>query len=138
MRSPMQSTVQLFMASERVSKSNMGGVSMVAASTEAIGLIKIAPDIGPHPVLERREAAVIAGPAQAIDLAAGEILVAVADRHGHVDILDIGMGAECSIGREDKVLETARLTGSDIEETGDGRRRQQPHDDPHDILDIDE
>ena len=45
----------------------------------------------------------------------GEILVAVADLLGHVDIFDVLFGAERRIGRHDQVAEAARMTGADIE-----------------------
>jgi hypothetical protein len=67
-----------------------------------------------------------------------KVLVAAADRFGHVDIFDVRPGAERGIGRQHQILEAARLAGADIEDAADRRRCQQPHHHPHDVVDIDE
>src|SRR6476646_701116 len=116
MRSPTQSTVRLEIACDKASKSNML-IRLVAASAETIGGVEVVLHIERDRVLQRRESAIIAGAAQPIDFALREVLIAVAKRHGHVDILDIRLAAERGIGGEDQILEAARLAGSDIEET---------------------
>src|SRR2546423_11123373 len=113
MMSPMQSTVRPEMACARASKSRMGvdmviGLQILGALTEAIGPVEIVGDIDLHRVLERREAAVIAGAVETIDLALGEILIAAADLLGHVDIVDVGLGAERGIGGQHQLPEAAR------------------------------
>src|SRR6185437_11852580 len=123
MRSPTHSTVRLEIACDKASKSNML-IRLVAASAEPVGGIEVVLHVKRYRLLQRREAAVIAGSVQPIDLALGEVLVAAANRLGHVDILDIGLHAERGVGRHNQILEAARLAGPDIEEPGDGRRRQ--------------
>src|SRR6185437_2511909 len=123
MRSPTHSTVRLEIACDKASKSNML-IRLVAASAEPVGGVEVVLHVKRYRLLQRREAAVIASSVQPIDLALGEVLVAAANRLGHVDILDIGLHAERGVGRHNQILEAARLAGPDIEEPGDGRRRQ--------------
>src|SRR5580700_1149688 len=123
MRSPTQSTVRLDIACDKASKSNIG-TCYVVPSAETIGGIEIALDVKRDRVFERREAAIIAGAAQPIDCGLREVLVAAADRLGHIDILDIRCFAERGIGRQHQILEAARLAGPDIEQPGDLWRRQ--------------
>src|SRR5579859_7268595 len=117
MRSPMQSTVFSGIACARLSKSNMrktdphvrfsleshargcqnrtcGSVFLLRPSAETIGSVEEVPDVARDRVFQHREAAVIAGRAQPIDLALREVLVARANLLGHVDILDIRPRAE--------------------------------------------
>ena len=56
--------------------------------------VEIAGDVFADGVLERREAGVIARPAQILDIALREILVLAADRLRHVDIVDVGRAAQ--------------------------------------------
>src|SRR6516164_10564497 len=117
MRSPTQSTVRPEIACDRASKSNIV-IRSIAASAETIGAIEIVFDIKRDRVFQRCEAAVIAGAAQPIDSGLREILIAVADRLGYVDILDVRIRAERGIGRQHKVFEAARFAGADIEQPG--------------------
>src|SRR5713226_6038782 len=125
MRSPTQSTVWLPIACDKESKSNIGTryLSDVAPSAETIGGIEETLHVSLDGVFQRREAAIIAGALQPIDIALGEVLVAAANRFGHVDILDIRSRAERGIGRNHQILEAAGLAGSDIEDAADRRRR---------------
>src|ERR1700676_1826848 len=109
-----------------------------APSAEAIGAIEVALDVEADRLLQRREAAVITGPREPIDIALGKILIAVADRWGHVDITNIRSCAERGIGRKHQILEAAGLAGADVEDARDRWCRQQPHHHPHRIVDIDE
>src|SRR5262249_2910207 len=99
MRSPTQSTVFRAIACDRASKSSIVIRYSCLISAKAIGGVEEAFDIEPNRILERREAAVIARSPQPIDLCLREILVAAANRFGHVDILDIRLGAEGTVGR---------------------------------------
>ncbi|MEY9504957.1 hypothetical protein ABIE87_004515 [Bradyrhizobium diazoefficiens] len=65
-------------------------------------------------------------------------MIAVADLFGHVDIFDVGPRPERRIGSQHQILEAARLAGADVEQPGHRGRCQQPHDDAHDVVDIDE
>src|ERR1700747_663907 len=100
MRSPMHSTVRRAITCASESKSKIGVCIILKASAVAIGPIEITGHIGASRLREPGEAAIIAGAAQAIDLALSEVLVAAADRLGHVDIFDAGPGAERRIGRQ--------------------------------------
>src|SRR5882724_9025594 len=90
-----------------------------APSAEAIGAIEVALDVEADRLLQRREAAVITRPREPIDIALGKILVAVADRLGHVDITNIRNCAERGIGRKHQILEAAGLAGADVEDARD-------------------
>ena len=63
-------------------------------SPVAVRLVEVPADIARHRLLERREAAIVAGAAQLLDIGLREILVAVADRDRHIDILDLRRTAE--------------------------------------------
>src|SRR5262249_9074878 len=132
-----QSTVLRAIASARASKSNIVPVIRDASSI-AIGTIEIALDVETDGLLQRREAALIAGTLQAGDIALGEILMAVADRQGHVGIAQVLRQPQGGIGRKHEILEAAGLAGADVENTRDRWRRQEPHHHAHGIIDIDE
>src|SRR6185437_10091313 len=132
MRSPTHSTVWRVMACDRASKSNIWSrVCWLLPSAEPVGPVEKVPDVGSNRIFQRREAAIIPGAPQPIDLALGEVLVAVANRYGHLDIFDIRRRSERGIGRQHQILEAARLAGADVEETADRWRRQKPHHHPH-------
>src|ERR1700746_1355499 len=99
MRSPTQSTVLRAIASVRASKSNIGSRYPWRALAIAIGAIEVALDIEADGLLQRREAAVITSTLQAGDIALGEILGAVAERQGHVDIAKVRRHSQGGIGR---------------------------------------
>src|SRR3954470_24726832 len=105
MRSPTHSTVRLQIAWAKASKSNIGTRHLVAHSAEAIGAVEITLDVGLHRLLQAGEAAVVTCTIYAIALGFSEILVAAADRLGHLDILDFGSSAESRIRRKHHVLE---------------------------------
>src|SRR4051812_47937073 len=121
MRSPMQSTVWRDIASDKASKSNIFDRCLLRRSAETVGAIEEPLDVECNGIFECSEAAVVAGAAQAIDLALGEILIAAADLLGHVDILDVRRPAERAKRCQHHVLEAARGAGADIEQAGDGR-----------------
>src|SRR4029077_1009924 len=137
MRSPTQSTVWRDIEWIRASKSNIVP-SSVSLSAVAIGAIEVTLDVLADRLLQRREAAVIAGVLQPTDIGLREILVAVADRWRHVDIAGIGKAAEPPVGCKHQIGETARLAGADVEDARHRRRRKQPHHHPHRIVDVDE
>src|SRR6185312_9725881 len=115
MRSPMQSTVRRASACDKASKSNIGARYNLG-SAETVGGIEIAFHITLDRLLQRGEAAVVAGAAQPIDFALREVLITVADLLGHVDIADIRLQSECGMGRQHQIPEAARLTGADVED----------------------
>src|SRR6187200_128006 len=137
MRSPTQSTVWRDIASDKASKSNIGTRCLLRRSAEPVGAIEESLHVKCDRVFKPREAAVVTGAAQPIDLALGEILVAAADLFGHVDILDVRRRAERAKGSQHHVLEAAGLAGPDIEQAADARRRQEPGHDADDVVDID-
>src|SRR5437764_13688116 len=118
MRPPTHSTVRLAMACDSASKSNIG-TRHCCTLTEAIGAIEKVADVALDGLFQRGEAAIVTGPLQPIDLALGEILIAAANRLGHVDILDVRSRPERAIGREHHVPEAARLARADIEDAAD-------------------
>src|SRR5215813_11770750 len=118
MRSPMQSTVCRENACASVSKSNIGTRRLLRRSAEAIGAIEEPFYVEINGVFQPCEATVIACAVQPIDLALREVLVAAADLLGHIDILDVGRGAERAESRQHHVLEAARRAGSDVEQAG--------------------
>src|SRR6185312_9522746 len=89
-RSPTHSTVWRAISCDKASKSNIGSRYR---SAEAIGASKKTRDIGIDRFFERGEAAIVARVPQPIDITLGEVLIAVTDRLGHVDVLDIGTRA---------------------------------------------
>src|SRR6478736_1482330 len=91
----------------------------VAPSAETIGAVEEVLDVSLDRLFQRRESAVVAGALQPIDMALGEVLVAAADRLGHVDILDIRNGAERGIGRNHQFPEAAGLAGADVKDAAD-------------------
>src|SRR6476659_7667507 len=105
MRSPTQSTVWRDIVTDKASKSNIGTRYLLRRSAEPVGAIEETLHVESDCIFERREAAVVARTAQAIDLAFGEILIAAADLLGHVDILDVRRAAERAIGCHHHVLE---------------------------------
>src|ERR1700742_378609 len=137
MRSPMHRTVWRAMAFDKASKSSMGSRELLR-SAETIGPVEEAFDVSAHRVFERREAAIVAGAAETIDLSLREVLITSTNLLGHVDIFDVRRRAERRIGRQHQILEAARPSGSDIEQAADRPRREQPHHHPHDVVDIDE
>src|SRR5215475_5183422 len=113
MRSPTQSTVCFVNACDNASKSNIG-IRYLCTSAEAVGGIQIVLDIKCDSILKRREAAVIAGSAQLIDVGLREILIAAADLLGHVGVLNARLCAEGCIGGDDQILEASRIPGTHI------------------------
>src|SRR5436305_1684022 len=105
------------------------------SSAEAIRPVEEALEVSSDGVFKRGETAVVTGTLQPVDVALGEVLVAVADRCRHIDIFDVWSGAERTPGSSHQILETARPTGSNVEQAADMRRRQQPHHDPHRVVD---
>src|ERR1700743_2216501 len=97
MRSPMHKTVWRAMAFDRASKSSMGSREMLR-SAETIGPVEETFDVSAHRVFQRREAAIVAGAAEAIDLALREILITSANLLGHIDIFDLRRCCERRIG----------------------------------------
>src|SRR5262245_10791042 len=91
-------------------------------SAIAVGLVEEQRDIAIHPLLERGEAGVVACPAQTFDLGLREILILVADRRGHVDIVDVRLPAERAEHGGGQVTEAARLAGPDVEDARYRRR----------------
>src|SRR3569623_409096 len=135
----MHKTVWRDIRSDSVSKSNMvHSLSGKPQSTIAIRAVEIIFYKRADRILERREAAIISGAAQMLAVGLGEILVAVSDLLGHVDIFDVLFGAECGIGRHDQVAEAARMAGTDIEDAANARALHQPHHDTQHVIDIDE
>src|SRR3569623_1711628 len=126
----MHKTVWRDIRSDSVSK------SIMRHSTIAIWTIEIIFYKRADRILKRREAAIIPGAAQMLAIGLGEILVAVADLLGHVDIFDVFFGAERRIGRHDQVAEAARMTGADIENAADIRALHQPHPDAQNVVDV--
>src|SRR5260370_5544999 len=112
--------------------------SSVAPSAETMGAVKKPLDVSLDRFFQGGETAVVTGVLQPIDIALGEVLVAAANLLGHIDILNIGNGAERAIGREHQILEAAGLAGSDVEDAADRGRRQEPHYYPHYVVNIDE
>src|ERR1700761_7574725 len=110
MRSPTHNTVWRGMTCDRASKSNILARSLLAApSAETIGAVEEVAHVGANRIFQRREAAIISGARELIDLALGEVLVAVANRDGHIDIFDVRLAAERRVSSEHEILETARL-----------------------------
>src|SRR5437016_1170310 len=136
-RSPMHSTVCCGMAVARASKSNISDRFSSESAIRISGVEKAA-DIGFYGVLERGKSAIVAGCAQSFGPRFGEILIAAADRVGHLDIFDVRLLAERSVAGEHQLAKAARLAGADIEDAIRVARGQQPHDDARDVVDIDE
>src|SRR5437868_4007696 len=134
----MQSTVCRENACASVSKSNIFARRLLRRSAEAIGAIEETLYVKINGIFKCRETAIVACTAQPIDLALREILVAAADLLGHVDILDVRRSTQRAERGQHHVLEAARRAGSDVEQAGYFRRRQQPHHHAHDVVDIDE
>src|SRR4051812_1259995 len=98
MRSPTQSTVCRLRSASCCSKLNIA-LPVAVRPVEEVG------DVAADRDMERREAGVIAGAAQILDLALGEILIAVTDCRGHVDIFDMRRLAERREHRGDHLAE---------------------------------
>src|SRR5262245_44872413 len=107
-------------------------------SAEPVGLIEVSADVALHSLLERREAGIVTRPAQIIDGGLGEILIAVADRFRHRDVFDVWRAPERGEHRRDQITERTCLTGTDVKDAGNRRRRQQPVHHRDGIVDKDE
>src|SRR3984893_5683535 len=103
----------------KIEHRNSLSVAPAVPSAETIGPVEEILDVGLDRAFQRGEAAVIAGPLQPIDIALREVLVAAANRLGHIDILDIRGGAERGVGREHQILEAAGVAGPDVEDATD-------------------
>src|ERR1700688_3377801 len=115
----MQSTVCSASAERCLSKSNM-------ALPIAVGEVEITADVLTDRRLKRREAGIIAGAAQVLDTALGEVLILAADRVRHLDIFDIGRPAERLEHGADHVAKAFGLAGADIKDATDRGRVEQP------------
>ncbi len=65
-----------------------------ALSPETVVAVKEVLDVAVDRFLQRREAAIVAGAAQPIAFALGEVLIAAANLFGHLDVFDIRRHAE--------------------------------------------
>src|SRR5271166_5205003 len=94
------------------------------ASPIAVGPVEEGIDVAIDRLLERREAGVVACPAQVLDPGLREILVLIAQLRGHVDIFDPRLAAERGKHGGDQIAEAARVSGSHVEYAGYRRRLQ--------------
>src|SRR5437764_6183350 len=134
-KSPTQTMVCSGMSLSASSKLNM---ELLRLSPIPIGLVQEQGNIAIHPLFERGEAGVVAGPAQVFDLGFREVLVLVADRRGHVDVIDGRLASERPEHCGNQIAEASRLAGADVEDARYRGRPEQPAHHGDRVIDVDE
>src|SRR5579863_1896154 len=140
MTSPTQSTVCCAMALSVSSKSNIPAALCPPENCSAVsvGTIEILRHITPHRVFERRERGLITGAPQINGHSLRKILVAVANRGRHLDILDCRFAAERIEHCGNQIAKAARHARAGVEYPRDRRRVEQPPRHCHRVVDADE
>src|SRR6185312_17036452 len=117
-----------------------GGSPLRRASRSSIGIApgQVLLNVVRDTLLEGGERLAIAGGAQSLDARLGEVLIFLHQLQGHVDELDARRAVRSAEQRVRQIEPAARHPGPDVEQTADSGIRQQPRNDGHTILDVDE
>src|ERR1700684_1157326 len=101
-----------------------------------LATIEITLYVARHALFESAEGGIKSCLSEIFHLRLRKILIAVANRFGHLDIFDHWFTAERSKRRRDQIAKAPRFTGTDVENPRDRRRREGPVDHRDRLLDV--
>src|ERR1700734_678233 len=103
-----------------------------------LATIEITLYVARHALFEGGEGGIKSCLAEIFHLRLGKILIAVANRFGHLDIFDHRFAAERRKHRRDQIAKAPRLTGADVKDPRDRRRLEEPANHADRIFDVNE